>query len=366
MSVHKKKSLRRWQSVTISDVAAKAGVSKATVSLVLNAKPSPIKISEATRQLVLAAAKELKYSPNRLARAFSTSRSNILGIISSSAYDLFNSEYSARALKGIAQAAHDSGYNIMIFDDEIISLTDYHPTYPSLITTRYIDGIIILVPDKPKPAMASRAKELEESNTPYVFLWRSPDGVKGPTIRVNNSLGIRLAADYLLSLGHRNIAVITHGSQSSSSQERLLAFEQTLTAHGVPFQPNLVWHDELHPADDHRIIDEILTLPQRPSAIFSFYDPIALNVINILMNKEVRVPEEISVIGFGDLYSGTFTRPSLTSVREPVEQIGKLAVERLLQQINHPETTLMDEDRIIDPSLVIRASCSTVFQQRQR
>ena len=145
MSVHKKKSLRRWQSVTISDVAAKAGVSKATVSLVLNAKPSPIKISEATRQLVLAAAKELKYSPNRLARAFSTSRSNILGIISSSAYDLFNSEYSARALKGIAQAAHDSGYNIMIFDDEIISLTDYHPTYPSLITTRYIDGIIILV-----------------------------------------------------------------------------------------------------------------------------------------------------------------------------------------------------------------------------
>ena len=357
MIMAKEKCKRRWQTITIADVAAKAGVSKATVSLVLNDKSSPIKISENTRQLVLATAKELKYSPNRLAKAFSTSRSNILGIVTSSAYDLFKSEYSARALKAIAQAAHDEKNNIMIFDDEIISKTDPHSCSASLIATHYIDGLIFLVPDKPNPPMALRTKALKESGMPHVFLWRRPLEVEGTTIQVNNALGVQLATNYLLSLGHRRIAVVTHGGASSSSNERLHAFQQALSDHGVEYRKDLVWHDELHPADDHRIVDEILALPRRPTAIFSFYDPIALNIINILANKQVKVPDEISVMGFGDLYSEALTRPSLTSVREPVEQIGKNAVSTLLQQLNQPGTVSPDMELTIDPSLVIRGSC---------
>ncbi|HPN33022.1 MAG TPA: LacI family DNA-binding transcriptional regulator [bacterium] len=357
MILAKEKVKRRWPTITIADVAAKAGVSKATVSLVLNDKSSPIKISENTRQRVLATAKELKYSPNRLAKAFSTSRSNILGIVTSSAYDLFKSEYSARALKAIAQAAHDKKHNIMIFDDEIVSKTDPHSCYAALIATHYIDGLIFLVPDKPNPPMALRTKELKVSGMPHVFLWRRPPEAEGTTIQVNNTLGVQLATNYLLSLGHRRIAVVTHGSESSSSNERLYAFQQVLRDHGVEYRQDLVWHDELHPADDHRIVDEILALPQRPTAIFSFYDPIALNIINILTNKQVKVPNDISVMGFGDLYSEALTRPSLTSVREPVEQIGKNAVTTLLQQLNRPDTVCPEMELTIDPSLVIRGSC---------
>ncbi|OPZ66745.1 MAG: Ribose operon repressor [bacterium ADurb.Bin478] len=170
-------------------------------------------------------------------------------------------------------------------------------------------------------------------------------------------MGVQLATNYLLSLGHRRIAVVTHGSASSSSKERLHAFQQTLSEHGVEYRKDLVWHNELHPADDHRIVDEILALPQRPTAIFSFYDPIALNIINILANKQIKVPDEFSVIGFGDLYTEALTRPSLTSVREPVEQIGKKAVTTLLQQLHQPDTVSPDMELTIDPSLVIRGSC---------
>ncbi len=360
MSPLKEKKQDRWRSITISDVAEKAGVSKATVSLVLNSKPSPIKISETTRQIVLKAAKELNYSPNRLARAFSTSRANVLGVVTSSASDLFKSDYSARVFKGIAQAAHNAQYNLMIFDDEIIANADVAQSYASLIRSRHVDGIIIIVPDKPNPAMAHRAQELQEQGMPFIFLWRRPVDVQGPTIQVNNRLGVQLATDYLLSLGHRRIAVITHGHQSQSSKERLSAFESVLKNNGIPFQQDLIWHDEFHPADDHRIVDEILSLPQTPTAIFAFYDPVAVNVINILANKGMPVPEEISVMGFGDLYAETYTRPSLTSVHEPVEQIGHMAVRMLFQRFSQAESTADNENIVIDPSLVIRASCCAV------
>lgn len=361
MSPSKEKKQDRWHSITISDVAEKAGVSKATVSLVLNSKPSPIKISETTRQIVLKAAKELNYSPNRLARAFSTSRSNVLGVVTASAYDLFKSDYSARVFKGIAQAAHNAHYNLMIFDDEIMTNADTTQSYASLIRSRHVDGIIIIVPDKPNPAMAHRAQELQEQGMPFLFLWRRPLEAQGLTIQVNNKLGVQLATDYLLSLGHRRIAVITHGQQSQSSLERLTAFENVLAKNGLPFESDLVWHDEFHPADDHRIVEEILALPQIPSAIFAFYDPVAVNVINILANKGMRIPEEISVMGFGDLYAETYSRPSLTSVHEPVEQIGHTAVATLFQRVLRPETSTDNEDIMIDPSLMVRASCGAAL-----
>lgn len=346
-----------WQPTTISQVAERAGVSKATVSIVLNARPSPIKISETTRQIVMKAAKELNYSPNRLARAFSTSRSHVLGVIASSVHDLFSSDYSARLMKGITHAANHSHYNIMIFDDEIMSNPDSTQSYVSLITSRNVDGIILISPDRLNPAMAQRARELKEKGMPFVCVWRSPHSVKGTTIKVNNELGVRQATQYLLSLGHRRIAVITHGIRSQSSQERLQAFQKVLADHHVPFCPEMVWHNEFHPADDHRIAEEILALPNRPTAIFSFYDPVAVNVINILTNKGVRIPEEISVMGFGDVYTEVFARPELTTVKESLVEIGQKAVSFLVDYLQKENSVLPEVEITIDPSLMIRASC---------
>jgi len=346
-----------WHSATITDVAELAGVSKATVSIVLNSKPSPIKVSETTRQRILNAAKELSYSPNRLARAFSTRRSNVLGVVASSAHHLFASDYSARVLKGIAQAAHEHHYNIMIFDDEIIALADSKESYVSLISCRHVDGIILISPDKRNPAMAMRAKELKDRGMPFVFVWRHPIEVQGTTIRVDNLHGVRIATEYLLSLGHKDIAVITHGKESQSSRERLEAFEKVLYEHQIVLRPELVFHDEFHPADDHEIVDKITSLPQLPTAIFAFYDPIAINVINLLDDRGIRIPEQISVMGFGDLYTANYPRPILTTVKEPVEQIGHRAVSMLVDHLQHQQSVLAEEEITFDPSLVIRSSC---------
>ncbi len=347
----------RWHSATITDVAELAGVSKATVSIVLNSKPSPIKVSDSTRQRILNAARELSYSPNRLARAFSTRRSNVLGVVASSAHYLFASDYAARVLKGIAQAAHEHHYNIMIFDDEIIALANSSQSYASLISSRHVDGIILISPDRKNPSMASRAKELKDRGMPFVFVWRRPQEVKGTTIRVDNQHGIKIATEYLLSMGHKDIAVITHGKESQSSRERLTAFEKVLCEHQIPFRSELVFHDEFHPADDHDIVDKIMSLPHLPTAIFAFYDPIAINVINILADKGIRIPEQISVVGFGDLYTANYPRPILTTVKEPVEQIGHRAVTLLVDHLQHQDSFSLEEEITFDPSLVIRTSC---------
>ncbi len=347
----------RWHSATISDVAELAGVSKATVSIVLNSKPSPIKVSESTRQRILNAAKELSYSPNRLARAFSTRRSNVLGVVTSSAHYLFASDYSARVLKGIAQAAHEHHYNIMIFDDEIIAMAGSSQSYVSLISSRHVDGIIVISPDKKNPSMAIRAKELKDRGMPFVFVWRRPEEVQGTIIRVDNLHGVKAATEYLLSLGHKDIAVITHGKESQSSQERLTAFEKVLRDHQLVLRTELIFHDEFHPADDHNVVDKIMSLPQLPTAIFAFYDPIAINVINILADKGIRIPEQISVVGFGDLYTANYPRPILTTVKEPVEQIGYRAVSILVDHLEHHDSVLLDEEITFDPVLVVRASC---------
>ena len=197
MSSFQNNTKKEWRPATISDVAKGASVSKATVSLVLNNSPSPIKISEATRNRVMDVAKELDYSPNRLARAFSTRKSNVLGLIASSTFHIFESAYSARVMAGIVRAAHERNYNIMIFDDDVISKNPSSQYFVHLIASRYIDGLIVLGPDRHNPSMTKHASELQKKGMPFVFVWRRLSHVEGTTISLNNELGVQKAGQYL-------------------------------------------------------------------------------------------------------------------------------------------------------------------------
>ena len=362
MSSFQNNTKKEWRPATISDVAKGASVSKATVSLVLNNSPSPIKISEATRNRVMDVAKELDYSPNRLARAFSTRKSNVLGLIASSTFHIFESAYSARVMAGIVRAAHERNYNIMIFDDDVISKNPSSQYFVHLIASRYIDGLIVLGPDRHNPSMTKHASELQKKGMPFVFVWRRLSHVEGTTISLNNELGVQKAGQYLLSLGHKNIAIVTHGEKSKSSMERLKAFKKIMHKNGLAFPEELIWHNEFHPNDDHKIVDEILSLKTRPSAIFSFYDPIAINIINILRSKNISIPDDISVVGFGDVYPHSYTHPILTTIREPFEEIGQAAVSALLDQVEHADDVSPEQEITINPDLIVRNSCGPAKQ----
>ena len=125
-----------------------------------------------------------------------------------------------------------SNYNIMIFDDNVISKDLSSHYFVQLIASRYIDGLIVLGPDRHNPSMAKHASELQKKGMPFVFVWRRLSHVEGTTISLNNALGVRKAVEYLLSLGHKKIAIVTHGEKSKSSIERLNAFKKIMQKNG--------------------------------------------------------------------------------------------------------------------------------------
>ena len=351
---------KQYRSPTLVDIAQKASVSKATVSIVLNNRRSPIKISEETRKRVIAAAQELNYAPNRLARAFSMDRSFTLGIITQKPLELFDSAYSFGVMRGIAEVAQQRNYNLMIFNEDVISDPRLSESYTHLIVDRHVDGILLLTSDYPDPRMVNKARELMEREMAYVFLWRPATGVSGPTISVNNELGAREATEYLLSLGHRKIAVIARGKESWSSQERLKSVSATMKSHGLELKKDHIFHDQIHPDDDEKTVDQILQLPERPTALIVLYDPVAINVINILSNKGLSVPDDISVIGFGDVLLAPYARPPLTTVKEPLARMGREAATYLIEKIEKKDDKLSDRQFVLDPALIIRGSCRSI------
>ena len=353
---NKKPKKKISRSVTIADVAKAANVSKTTVSMVLNRRSDLFKISKATQEKVTDIARQLKYSPNRLARSFSMSRSFTLGIVIAKPQEIFTGTYSASVMKGIVEVANERDYNIMILDDAVTS----SPSYVSLIANRSIDGVLILSNDYPDSTLDSKINELREYQMDYVFVWRKPDGSDGEIVSVNNRYGIQLSIDYLISLGHTRIATIARGKKSFSSAERIKSTAEIFEANGIPFNPDLVWYNELHPEEDERIIDEILNMKDTPTAINVLYDPIAINVINLLANHGISVPDDMSVIGFGDVLMSLYSRPPLTTIKEPLEQIGREAATILVDKIEHHDRYVDDVEIILEPELVIRGSCGEV------
>jgi len=344
---------KKSHSVTIADVAKAANVSKTTVSMVLNRRSDLFKISKATQKKVTDIARELNYSPNRLARSFSMNRSFTLGIVTAKPQEIFAGTYSARVMKGIFEVANERDYNIMIFDDAVTSSS----SYASLIANRSVDGVLILSNDYPDLTLDSKINELRENRMAYVFVWRKSVASDGDIVSVDNRYGIQLSIEHLLSLGHTRIATIARGKESFSSAERINSVAETLTANGIPFTPDLVWHNELHPDEDEKIVTEILNLQQPPTAINVLYDPIAINVINILANRGISIPEEMSVIGFGDILMSTYSRPPLTTIKEPLEQIGREAAAILVDKIEHSDRFADDREIVLEPELIIRGSC---------
>ena len=353
----KKKTFR---TPTLVDIALRAGVSKATVSIVLNNRRSPIKISEDTKNRVIEAAHELNYAPNRLARSFSMDRSFTIGIITQKPLELFDSAFSFGVMTGIAEVAQKRNYNLMLFNEDVISDPRLSESYAHLISDRHVDGILFLTSDYPDTILVHKVKELSEREMAYVFMWRKVNSVDGTMIGVNNELGGRIATEYLLSLGHRRIGVIARGERSWSSQERLKSISATLKKHGVDLDKDNIFYNSSHPDDDEKTLDRVLQLSNRPSALVVLYDPIAINMINLLSNRGLCVPDDMSVIGFGDVLLAPYSRPSLTTVREPLVRMGREAATILIDKIENPEMSAMTMDRLFDPELIVRGSCKEI------
>jgi LacI family transcriptional regulator len=304
--------------VTINDIAEYAGVSVATVSRVLNDRPD---VKPATRELVLNTIRAHNFSSNRSARRLAGGQTNLIGVT----VPHVHAEYFAVMLSGAAEALYERDIRCVVCPTlhEVgreISLLDrlMHGT---------TDGALIILPES-----QTELKTLASHSYPFVVVDPKeplPDGM--PAVSASHFAGARDAMMHLTSLGHRRIAAITGPATWVASIERLHGYQAALASYGIIPPPEWVFEGSFLVESGYEGAHKLLSLPDRPTAIFAFNDNMAFGVLQAIRERGLRVPEDVSLIGFDDAQAASLVSPALTTVRQPLREMGRHGANLLMR-----------------------------------
>jgi DNA-binding LacI/PurR family transcriptional regulator len=330
------------RAVTMKDVAAAAGVSQSTVSRILNDVPVAISVSDRTRERVLELARELGYRPHPFARALRGAPSMLLGAIVRDITDVFF----ASAIEALSIEARARGYSLVLGTaraeaDEALALT-------AVLEARHCDAIVLLGDLRDEPRLVD---DLRRARIPVVALWHGSDAAPFASVSVDNRAGIRAALDHLYELGHRRVAFCGNDTLLDV-HERRVAFEMRAAELGLPVGPELVRHTDNTLAGGEAAFAELLAVPDPPTAVLAATDVIAIGVIHAAYERGVRVPADLSVVGFDDVPLAAAIVPGLTTVQMPVAAMVGAAVERVTDGAAAGD----DPPAPFRPSLVVRGS----------
>ena len=331
----------------MSDVARLAGVSKATVSLVLSGRAgsSPIKISKRTQERVFAAAKELGYNVNIIARSMSSQRTYTLGLVAHSFV-----EYGPATILGSAQeAAHARKYYLMVSSTE----GDVEAVYDQMVRldSWRVDGIFVAV-----AATGGWYRQLAERlqlHIPVVWLEGAALDPNLNSVGVDNLRGGELAAGHLLALGHRRIGLITGPRQWVAAQQRELGWRQALTAAGINAPESAIAEADWTAPGAHKATRQLLDRNEGLTGIVAQNDQMAVGAIRALQECGLRVPEDVSIVGYDDIPLAGYLDPPLTTIRQNLPEVGRLAVELLVEAAQTPG---LSRQITVAPELVVRGS----------
>lgn len=325
---------------TLTEVALAAGVSPMTASRAINNRSG---VSQKTKTQVLKVAADLGYVVNRAAQKLSGGKSHIIGII---ATDLEN-QYNNSLVAGAADAAWEAGYETLIY---LHVEREKRPSGSVMQMLRQIsDGVIAVL-----PLESGYLGELASIHVPVVTVDHRGEHAEFPSISTDCYQGARAAVEHLLGLGHRRIAYIGGDERLASARDRHRAYVETIAQHGLRNDPELSIPGDFTQQCGFVAANQLLVLAEPPSAIFAANDLSAFGAIMAIREAGLRVPEDISVVGFDDIPTAAQCYPPLTTIRQPIRQVGRSAVNTLLALIAgiesaSPQVTLPTE-------LVLRAS----------
>jgi LacI family transcriptional regulator len=329
-------------AVTIVDVAREAGVSYATVSRVLNNKAH---VKPEKREAVLRATTRLGYVVNQQARSLAGGRSYVIGLL---VHGLGNS-YMGAIVRGIDEALDAAQYDLMLYTTHRRKTKE--SAYVAAITRGLTDGLLLVLPRNPAAYLAS----LRRQQFPYILIDHQGLGDYHHSVGATNLQGAYAATRHLIELGHRRIGFITGALELGCAVDRLAGYRAALTEFGIPVDPALIQEGDFFQPKGFAGANALLDLPERPTAIFASNDEMAFGVMEAARVHGLRLPEDLSVIGFDDIPWAANVYPPLTTVRQPLAQMGRVAAETLLKLINDPQFVV---ERIVLPTeLVIRQSC---------
>jgi LacI family transcriptional regulator len=329
--------------VTIMDVAREAGVSYATVSRVVNNKRS---IVREKRARVLAAMQRLGYVPNLQARKLAGGRSQIVGLV---LHDVWTS-YAFEILRGIDAELAAAEYDLMLYTSRQRAATE--SAYVASLTQGLAEGLLLLLPRD----LGAYIERLRQRHFPFVLVDHQGVAGEGPAVAATNYAGAFAATSYLLDLGHRRIGFITGNTQLGAAQDRLDGYRAALIARDLAPEPELVVEGDFFQPRAYQAASQLLSLADPPTAIFASNDVSAFGAIQAAADRGVRIPHDLSLVGFDDIPQAAFSQPALTTVRQPLEEMGRVAARLLLASMRDPD---LAPTRIELPTeLVVRASCA--------
>lgn len=310
-------------SATIKDVAKLAEVSISTVSRVINdSKP----VSPEARRKVLKAIDELGYKPNEIARSLVTKKSNLIGII----VDDIGNSYVAQIVRGIEEIGRMYKYDIVLCSS--YGSEEAEIRFIQLLMQKQVEGIIIAS----EIETTKIAESINKYKVPFVYLNRLYNISKTPTVTIDNEVASRKMVDYLYELGHKNVLYVTWNKNIELTIEKSKIQGYTdgiLNRGGLPLVCGVGGYKI---EDGYNNGEKILEAIEKNNvtAVFCCQDEIAIGLINYLYDKGIKVPEDVSVVGYGDISLASIYRPKLTTIKEPYYDFGAVAIRRILKEIN--------------------------------
>jgi DNA-binding LacI/PurR family transcriptional regulator len=338
----------RFEAVTIKDIAKALGLSTSTVSRALR---DSYEISPETKKIVLEYAKEINYRPNPIALSLKEKRSRSIGIVVS---EIANSFFS-QAINGIESVAHNRGYNVIItqthesYDKEVDNL--------QFLASRSMDGCLLSVSTETKDF--SHITHLHDRGMHIVCFDRVVEELQTHKVIVDNFKGAYVATSHLIKNGYKCIAHLSNSEYLSITKERQAGYKKALEDYGIVFDENLVKHclhggmiyEEVEDA-----MDKLLKLKQKPDAVFASADKLTTNCMRYCKTKKVAIPKTLAVIGFSNLDLTELLSPSLSVVRQPAFEMGRIAAELLIKMIEAKRTTTDFEIKMLQPDIFVRDS----------
>ncbi len=328
--------------VTIEDIAREAKVSHATVSRVVNNSGY---VSEKTRRRVTEIIARTGYTGNRQARGLAGGRSNVVGLVVPD----MDTSYIGEIIRGIDSELAAVNYDLMLYTTR--HRKHRENAFVATLTAGLSDGLLLVLPSSPETYL----EQFRHRDFPCVLIDHRGTDESGPVVGATNFEGGYDATRYLIELGHRRIGIVTGTMTMGCAIDRLRGYQAALTEHGLPVEPALIEQGDFHQPSAYTGARKMLGLAEPPTAIFASNDVSAFGVMEAIRDCGRRIAADVSVIGFDDIPAAATVNPPLTTVRQPLFEMGATATRMLLDWIG--KSTPVGERRNLPTALVIRESC---------
>lgn len=333
-------------ALTIEEIAEIAQVSRSTVSRVLNNHPS---VRPEVRDRVLRIIEEQNYAPRAAARSLASSRTNVIGLlIPRSAAFIFADPFFPQVIQGITEASTSAGYFLML---SMVTADMEQGFYHRILRARQFDGVVMLSSDVDDPILPLLIRD----EMPLVLIGRHPYFQDLTWVDVDNRAAARAAVRHLIGLGHRRIATITGAQKMMAGADRRDGYKQALLEAGLEIDPQMIVEGYFTQEGGYAAMAHLLRLQARPTAVFIAGDTMAFGALRAVHAAGVRVPDDVALVSFDDLPHAAFTTPTMTTMRQPIAELGAAAVQLLLERIREPGRS--PSQTLLAAQLVVRESC---------